>query len=71
MIIASEAKNFLFIVKMSSNKKMKKQHKVFSTHEIMQILADDTHLGTWVNPAAMLALLVLTLNMIVIKWSEK
>jgi hypothetical protein len=31
MIVTSEAENFAFIVKISSNeKKMKKQHKVFS-----------------------------------------
>jgi hypothetical protein len=50
---------------------MKKQRKVFSTHEIMQLLADDAHVGTWVDPAAMLVLLVSTLNVIVIKRSEK
>jgi len=71
MIIASAAKNFPFIVKMSSiEKKMKKQHKAFSIHEIMQILADNTHVGTWVDLVAMLGLLVLTLNTIVSKWSE-
>jgi hypothetical protein len=37
----SEAKNFPFIVSMSSNgKKMKKQHKVFSIDKKMQILAE-------------------------------
>ena len=71
MIIASEAKNFPFIVKMSSNeKKIKKQHKVFSIHEIMQMLTNDAHVGTWVDLAAMLSLSVLTLNMIVSKWYE-
>jgi hypothetical protein len=45
-----------------------KQHKVFSIREIMQILADDAHVGTWVDLAAMLGLFVLTLNMIVSKW---
>jgi hypothetical protein len=72
MIIASEAKNFPIIVKTSSiEKNMKKQHKMFSRHEIMQILADDAHVGTWVDLVAMLGLLVLTLNMIVSKCSEK
>jgi CO dehydrogenase/acetyl-CoA synthase epsilon subunit len=71
MIIASEAKNFPFIVKMFSNEKnMKKQHKMFSIHEIMQILADSAHVGTWVDLVAMLGLLVWTLNMTVSKWSE-
>jgi hypothetical protein len=71
MIITSEATNFPFIVKMSSNEKnMKKQHKVFSIDEIMQILADSAHVGTWVDLVAMLGLLVSTLNMIVSKWSE-
>jgi hypothetical protein len=45
-----------------------KQHKVFSIHEIMQILADNAHVGTWVDLAAMLGLFVLTLNMIASKW---
>jgi hypothetical protein len=72
MIVTSEAKNFLVIMKMSSiEKKMKIQHKVFSTHEIMQILADDAHVGTWVNPKATFAFSVSTLNVIVIKRSEK
>jgi hypothetical protein len=72
MIIASEAKNFPFIVKRSSNeKKMKKQHKMFSINEIMQILADDVHVGTWVDLATMLGLLVSILNTIVSKWSER
>jgi hypothetical protein len=54
----SEAENFPFIVKMSSNgKKMKKQHKVFSVDERMQILAEvDAYVGTWVDLAAMLGL---------------
>jgi len=63
MSIASAAKNFPFIVKMSSNvKKMKKQHKEFSIHEIMQILVDNAHVGTWVDLVAMLGLLVSILN---------
>jgi hypothetical protein len=64
-IVASEAKNFPFIVKMSSNeKKMKKQREVFSIEEIMQILAKaDTHMGTRVDLAAVLGLWVSTLNM--------
>ena len=37
----SEAENFPFVVKMSSNgKKMKKQHEVFSIEEKMQILPE-------------------------------
>jgi hypothetical protein len=37
----SEAENFPFVVKMSSNeKKMKKQHEVFSVDEKMQILPE-------------------------------
>jgi len=68
MIIAREAKKFPFIVKMSSNeKKIKKQHNVFSKHEIMQILADNAHVGTWVDLAAMLGLLIPTLNVTVSK----
>jgi hypothetical protein len=57
---------------MSSNeKKMKKQHKVFSTDEKMQILAKaDGHVGTRVDLAARFGLLVSTLNAIVNKRSE-
>lgn len=44
-------------------KKMKKQHKVFSTAKKTQILATaDAHVGTRVDLAAMLGLSVLTLN---------
>jgi hypothetical protein len=72
MIIASEAENFPFIVKMSSNeKKMKKQYKVFSVDEKMQILAKfDAHMGTQVDLVAMLGLSVLMLNKVVSKQSE-
>jgi hypothetical protein len=57
---------------MSSNeKKMKKQHKVFSTDEKMQTLAKaDAHVRTRVDLAARFGLLVSTLNTIVNKWSE-
>jgi hypothetical protein len=63
----SEAKNFPFIVKMSSNvKKMKKQRKVFTIDEKMQILSEvDTNVETRVDLAAMLSWLVSTLNTIV------
>jgi hypothetical protein len=56
----SEAENFPFIVKMSSNeKKMKTQHKAFSTNDKMQILAKaDAHVRTRVDLAAMVGLLV-------------
>ena len=69
MIIASEAKKFPFIVKMSSNeKKMKKQHKVFS---IMQKLAEvDAHVGNPLFVCLLLILSVSTLNTILNKWSE-
>jgi hypothetical protein len=68
----SESENFPFVVKMYSNgNKMKKQHKVFSLDEKMQILAEvDAYVGTWVDLAAMLVLSVSTLNTIVNKWSE-
>jgi len=67
-MIASAAKNFPFIVKMSSNEnKMKKQHKVFSIQEIMQILVDNAYVGTWVDLVAMLGLLVSILNTILSK----
>jgi hypothetical protein len=72
MIVASEAGNYPFIVKMSSNKKkMKKQGKVFSTDEKMQILVEAvTHMGTRVDVAAMLGLSVLIFNTTVSKGSE-
>jgi len=72
MIAASEAEDFTFIVKMSSNeKKMKKQHKVFSTDEKMQISAKaDADTGTQVDLVVMFGLLVSTLNTIVNKRSE-
>jgi len=72
MIVASEAEDFPFILKMSSNeKKMKKQHKVFPTDEKMQISAkDDADMGTWVDLVVMFGLLVSTLNTIVNKRSE-
>jgi hypothetical protein len=56
----NEAKHFPFIVKMSSNeKKMKKQHRMFSTDKKMQILAEvDTHMGAQVDLAATLGLSV-------------
>jgi len=55
----------------SNEKKMKKQHKVFSMDEKMQILAKaDTHVGTQVDLAAMFGLSVSTLNTIVNKRSE-
>jgi hypothetical protein len=65
----SVAQNFAFIVKMSSNeKKMKKQHKVFSIDEKMHIEAKvDTDVGTRVDLAALLGLSVLTLNTIMSK----
>lgn len=68
----SEAENFPFIVNMSSNgKRMKKQHKMFSVDEKMQILAEiDAFDGTWVDIAAMLGLWVSKLNTIVSKRSE-
>jgi hypothetical protein len=68
-VTASEAENFPSIVKMSSNeKKMKKQHKVFSINEKMQILAKvDVHVKTPVDLVAMLVLLVLTLHTILSK----
>jgi hypothetical protein len=48
MIAMNEAENFPLVVKMSSNKKkMKKQCKVFSRDEKIQILAEvDDHMGT-------------------------
>jgi hypothetical protein len=57
---------------MSSNvKKMKKQHTVFSIDKKMQILAKaDAHVGTPMDLAAMLVLLVLTLHTILSKRSE-
>ena len=72
MIIAGEAKNLPFILKMSSNeKKMKVQLKVFSVNEKMQILAEiDAHMVTWVDVAAVLGLLVMMLNRVVSKQSE-
>jgi hypothetical protein len=71
-LTASEAENFPFIVKMSSNeKKMKKQHIVFSIDEKMQILAKvDAQVGTPVDLVAMLVLSVLTLHTILSKRSE-
>jgi hypothetical protein len=72
MIVASEAKNFPFIVKMSSNgKTMKKQSKVFYVDKKIQVLAKvDAHIGTQVDPAAVLGLSVSTLHKIVSKWPE-
>jgi len=72
MIIASETEDFPFIVKMSSNeKKMKKQHKVFSTDEKMQIsVKADADMGTQLDLVVMFRLLVSTLNTIVNKRSE-
>jgi hypothetical protein len=59
-------------VKFSSNeKKMKKQRKVFSIVEKMQMLAKvDAHMETWVDPAVMLGLSVSMLNTVVGKRSE-
>jgi hypothetical protein len=59
-------------MKMSSNEKtMKKQRDVFSIDKKMLILAAvDADVETWVDIAAMLGLLVSTLNMIVSKQSE-
>ena len=56
----SEAENFPFIVKMSSNvKKMKKQCKVFCIDEKKQILAKvGTNMGIQVDLAVMFSLLV-------------
>ena len=71
MIAVSEAENFPLIVKVSSNeKKMKKQCKVFSRDEKMQILAKGDYVGTSVDLVAMLGLLVSTLNTIVSEVSE-
>jgi hypothetical protein len=62
MIIASELKNFPFIVKISSNEKeTKKQHKAFSI---------DTHVGTGVDLAAMFSFSVSAFNTTVSKRSE-
>jgi len=48
MIVASEAENFAFIVEMSSNeKKMKKQHKVFSVDEKMHIEENTCSSSMW------------------------
>jgi len=68
----SEAENFPFNVKISSNeKKMKKHCKVFSVDEKMQILAEvGAHMGIRVDLVALLGLSVLTLNKIVSKQSE-
>jgi hypothetical protein len=68
----SEAENFPFIVKTSSNeKKIVKQHKVFSIDEKLQIIAEvDTHMGTRVDLAALLGSSVSTLNVTVSIWSE-
>ena len=65
MIITSKARYFPFIVK------MKEQCKVFSIGGKMQISAEaDAHMGTRVDLAAMLGLLILTFNMTVSKRSE-
>jgi len=65
MIIVSKARYFPFIIK------MKKQYKVFSTDGKMLISAEaDAHMGTRVDLAAMLGLLVSPFNMTVSKWSE-
>jgi hypothetical protein len=65
MTFASKARYFPFIVK------MKKQYKMFSTDGKMQISAErDAHVGTRVDLAAMLGLLVSTFNTTVNKWSE-
>jgi len=71
-VVASEAKNFPFIMKMSSNeKRMKKQCKVFSVDKKMQILAKvDAHMGTQVDPAAVLGLSVSMLHTIMSKRPE-
>jgi hypothetical protein len=57
---------------MSTNEKtMKKQCKVFSVDEKMQILAKvDARMGTQVDPAAVLGLSVSTLHTIMSKWPE-
>lgn len=50
---------------------MKKQHKMFSVDEKMQILAKvESRLGTQVDPAAVLGLPVSTLRTIMRKWPE-
>jgi hypothetical protein len=55
----------------SNEKEMKKQCKVFSVDEKMQILAQiDTRTGTRVDLAAVLGVSVLVLDTIVNKWSE-
>jgi len=68
----SEAENFAFIIKTSSNeKKMKKQHKVFSIDGKMYIEAEvDAHVGTQLGLVTVLGLSVLSLNMIMSKWLE-
>jgi len=72
VIVVSEAKNFPFIMNMSSNvKKIKKQCKVFSIDDKTQILAKvETNVGVRVDLAAMLIWLVSTLNTIVSKRSD-
>ena len=72
MIVLSEAEDFPFTVKMSSNeKKMKKQHTVFSTEEKMQISTKvEVDMGTHVDLVVMFGLLVSSLNTIVNKWPE-
>jgi len=50
---------------------MKKQCKVFFIDEKMQISAEaDAHVGTWVDLAAMLGLLISTFNTTVSKRAE-
>jgi hypothetical protein len=58
---------------MSSNEKtMKKQCKVFSVDEKMQILAEvDADMGTHVDPEAALGFSVSTLHTVVSKWPER
>lgn len=66
MIVVSEANNFPFILKMSSNEKKMKQRKVFCIDEKMEILAEvDARVEIRVDPAAMLGLSVSMLNTIV------
>jgi hypothetical protein len=67
----SEAVNVPFVVKMPSNRrKMKKQCKVFSVDENIEILAEVDTLELEVDLVAMLGLWISVLNTIVSKWSE-
>ena len=68
--VTSEAENFPFIVKMSSNeKKMKKKHEVFSTDEKNANISQSWR-SRGNSGGAMFGLLVSTLNTIVNKRSE-